>query len=77
MMRRNQLSFRIENFDEEGNRDIRGYIDANSMKEVLHEMLIECHKLYYSEMSFEDFCKQVQTYDEQRFGVTEVKELDT
>lgn len=74
-MRRNQFSFRVENFTKEGNRKIQGYIDANSMHEVLHELLVECHKLYGKEMSFDEFCNQVQTFDEQRFGVTEITEL--
>ena len=74
-MRRNQFSFRVENFSKDGNRQIRGYIDANSMQEVLHELLVECHKLYDKEMPFDEFCNQVQTFDEQRYGVTEVTEF--
>lgn len=72
-MRRNQLSFTIENFSKEnGNQKVKGYIDANSMKEVLHELLKECNKLYYPEDNYLDFCADVIDFEGMRFGSTEI-----
>ncbi len=73
-MRRNQLSFKIESFAESGNNKVEGYIDANSIEEVLHEMVSVCHKLYASDVSFDKFILKIVSFDEnKRFGSTEIR----
>ncbi len=71
-MRRNQLSFSIENFDKQGNTKVHGYIDANNMAEVLHDMLLACRDIYAPEMPAQDFFKSVTDFSEPRFGRTNI-----
>ena len=71
-MRRNQLSFTMEIFDGKENPKLKGYIDANSLVEVMHEMMLESYKIYAKNMSFEEFCDYVRDFNEQRFGRTDI-----
>lgn len=75
-MRRHQLSFTIENFSENGNYDIRGYIDSNNPLKILQEMLKECHKIYGQDMSFEEFCNNIEQMEYNGIGITNVKIYD-
>ena len=75
-MRRHQLSFTIENFSENGNYDIRGYIDSNNPLKILQEMLKECHKIYGQDMSFEEFCHNIEQMEYNGIGITNVKVYD-
>ncbi len=72
-MRRHQLSFTIENFSENRNYDIRGYIDANNPLKVLQEMLKECHKVYGDDVSFEEFCHKIEQVEYDGISITDVK----
>ena len=75
-MRRHQLSFTIENFSENGNYDIRGYIDSNNPLKLLQEMLKECHKIYDQDVSFEEFCHNIEQMKYNGIGITNVKIYD-
>ena len=76
-MRRNQLEFKLEEFRENEQNTYTGYIDANKPEEILHEMLVEFHKIYGNDTDFNEFCNKVINFDEMRFGDTCIKLVNT
>ena len=76
-MRRNQLEFKLERFREEEQNTYKGYIDANKPEEILHEMLVEFHKIYAKDTDFNEFCNKAVNFTDRRFGDTTVKLVNT
>lgn len=79
-MRKMQLSFKIESFGElakNGNHQIvEGYIDANSVCEVLKEEIEGLREIYAKDVPYDEFYRQIMNFDGQRFGQTEVNSKD-
>ncbi len=44
-MRKNQLEFKLKEFGKNEQNTYKGYIDANKPEELLHEILVEFHKI--------------------------------
>ena len=72
IMRRKQLTFKVDDFSTDNNFSIKGYIDANDTCELLHELLVEFGKIYEPNLSSEDFIRNVAGYSGKRFGATDV-----
>ena len=70
-MRTRQLSFKIDDFSKNEAYTVAGYIDACDVCELLHELLIECGKIYEPTLSSEEFICKVSNYSGSRFGATE------
>ena len=79
-MRKIQLSFKIDNFAEMApngeHQVIKGYIDGNNIYEVLKEEIEALRGVYAKEISFAEFCQQIENFDGARFGATEVEAED-
>ena len=70
-MRTKQLSFTLENFTPNAAQFMKGYIDANDMTQVLHDMGEIWRKTYAPELSEKDFWEKVaQSAPNDRFGRT-------
>ena len=76
-MRRNQLNMTLESFGENATNGKRNklfaYIDWNNLYEVLQQELQQIHKIYFPEISFEEFCDNVKKFNGNRFGRTDIK----
>ncbi len=71
-MRRKQLTFKVEDYSSDNNFCIEGYIDANDICELLHELLVEFRNIYEPNLSSEDFISKVAGCSGKRFGATDV-----
>lgn len=73
----NQLDFKLEVFGENEQNTYKGYIDANKPEEMLHEILMEFHRIYENGTDFNEFCNKAINYDNKRFGDTTVRLVNT
>ena len=72
----NQMTFKIDNYNDTCNFRVEGYIDANNIYQMLNEFLRSCNGCFDKDSSFEDFCNKVVNLSESGLGRCDVYKDD-